>query len=117
MTKVFVYGTLKRGHGANGFLSSSKYEGEATIRGAIYHLGGFPGYKEEEQGLVHGEVYLVDDDTLHRLDRYEGYNPDRPGHSLYLRKEKTTEEGELVSIYVYNGMVTHNRKVEDGRWS
>jgi len=116
MTKIFCYGTLKRGHGANRFLDGQKFIRESTIVGSIYHLGGFPGYKETEQGVVHGEIYEVDDDCLRRLDSYEGYRPDNEMHSLYLRKEKTADCGEDVNIYVYNRSVTHDRKIEDGRF-
>lgn len=79
MTKVFVYGTLKRGHGNNRLLEGSRFVGEArTVR----HLhmrqwagGGFP-YLIDDAGpdrrQCAGEVYEVDVATLARLDILEG---------------------------------------------
>lgn len=59
-------------------------------------------------GRVHGELYMIPcgeaEDTMHRLDRYEGFNDmAEPGSRLY---EKTavpveTEEG-IIWAWVYN---------------
>jgi gamma-glutamylcyclotransferase (GGCT)/AIG2-like uncharacterized protein YtfP len=81
---VFVYGTLKKGHHANGMMQRQRSEGEpmgtnylgkAKIEGfKLYDLGGFPCVmKTDDPTLsVEGEVYCVNDSQLKALDSYEG---------------------------------------------
>jgi gamma-glutamylcyclotransferase (GGCT)/AIG2-like uncharacterized protein YtfP len=74
MTKVFVYGTLKKGHHAN-HLMGDHYLGKAYVEGMrLFDLGGFPCCVESED-LMHsvlGEIYEVNAAQLAQLDRYEG---------------------------------------------
>lgn len=125
---VFVYGTLKRGHGANGFLQNGNAEfvSETRISGTMYSLGGFPGLKTlapphdaegsfpfiSEGPTVVGELYRITDDRLPaRLDRYEGYP------HLYDRVTVECENGERAWTYVYNGDTHEERLVPTGEWS
>ena len=112
--KLFVYGTLKRGLHNHGVLGNSEYLGSATTMGAIYHLGGFPGYKLEGRDEIHGELYEVSDElTWNRLDRLEG----RP--YLYDRHEKDVryEGGEVAAqIYVFQRDVPESSRIASGRW-
>ena len=62
--KVFVYGSLLKGqHNHDRILKDSQFVTEATIRGNIYHLGGFPAVIVDKVALKHnndivvGEVY------------------------------------------------------------
>lgn len=82
-TKVFVYGSLKRGYWNNSLLSTAKFIGEAfTIDGSYtMYDGGFPYVVLGGDDDVSGEVWEVDDDTLRNLDRLEGV----PDH--YVRHE------------------------------
>lgn len=76
MTRLFLYGTLKRGGSNRRQLAGQKFLGEAhTPPGyTLYSLGDYPGLVAEagdRQG-VKGELWEVDDATLARLDEFEG---------------------------------------------
>lgn len=76
-TRVFVYGTLKRGGSNHAFLAGQTFLGEArTVPGfTLYQLQGYPGMvasKTPAPESVTGEVWSVDAATLIALDRLEG---------------------------------------------
>jgi gamma-glutamylaminecyclotransferase len=104
-TKVFVYGTLKRGGRSHHLLDGQEFLGPARTRPAyrLYDRGSYPCLVEDwENGVpVQGEVWRVDDETLQRLDAYEGL----PG--LYCRKEIALEEFPGAAVaYFFNGDVS-----------
>lgn len=109
MHRVFVYGTLKRGHWNNILLKDSFYAGEAATP-PKYRMAtsGFPVILEAKDGEglpVAGELYHVNDETLARLDRLESEG------RLYERKViDVMERGEPVQAYVYVGIQG------DGQW-
>lgn len=74
-TRVFVYGTLRRGCSNHGLIARSEYLGEAvTDTGySMLHLGGFPGVVKKGNYSIYGELYEVDEATLRQLDRLEGH--------------------------------------------
>lgn len=120
MTTVLVYGTLRSGHAAHySFdLDSSPSLGTYRIPGSIYDLGAFPGYRpdQHEAGVV-VEAYKVNDHQLAQLDRYEGYRPENPAGSLYLREQVEVPELGDAFIYVYNQELAGVRqRVESGDW-
>lgn len=71
---IFVYGTLKRGIHNHSLLADSIYHGEGqTVEKFRMLLPSFPVILPDENGYpVKGELYQVDDEVLHRLDRLEG---------------------------------------------
>ena len=79
--RLFVYGTLKRGHHNNGLLqrADARFMGFDTITGPfrLVSLGGFPGiiYDDRIEGAntVYGEVYHFNPDKLESFDWLEGY--------------------------------------------
>lgn len=76
MIRVFVYGTLKKGHGNNAALKNSQFLGRATIEGnlTLISMGWYPGLvRAGERQTIYGEVYAIDEDTLHTLDLIEGH--------------------------------------------
>jgi gamma-glutamylcyclotransferase (GGCT)/AIG2-like uncharacterized protein YtfP len=80
---VFVYGTLRSG--SAGALPirfpNSQFVSDAQVSGSLYDLGAYPGLLlNESNSLVIGEVYEVDDETLHKLDEFEA-------SSNYVRKQ------------------------------
>lgn len=99
---LFVYGSLMRGMERADFLNAAhkaRFLSTGVTPGTLYHLGAFPAMKEGNNGsLVHGEIYeLVDAQTLFdTLDLIEGYWPEQPERSLYVRKlvAIVTPEGE-----------------------
>jgi gamma-glutamylcyclotransferase (GGCT)/AIG2-like uncharacterized protein YtfP len=119
MTKVFVYGSLLSGLGNHGLLEDATFLGKTkTPRGfAMLDLGWFPGviHSDVHEAPVLGEVYEVDDDTLKRLDRLEGYRHEEPDSGLYNKATIETEFGEAI-IYIYNNHYGRGNIVSDGDW-
>lgn len=110
MDKVFVYGTLMRGHGNHSYyLTQSEFLGTGEITDyAMYEVSSFPGIVPESGEVVKGEVYRIDQDTLRRLDQLEGEG------SLYLRRNvEVLLNGKLVQAwtYVWNHEITGKVKV------
>lgn len=118
MHKVFVYGSLLSGMGNHGLLSDSKKLGDTKSPEGfdMLDLGYFPGIVKGE-GKVMGEVYEVDDNTLIRLNRLEGYREMAPESGLYNRMEIDTEFGKAF-VYVYNNHYGRSPQaiVENGDW-
>lgn len=111
MARIFVYGTLMKGNrNHEAYLSGSRYLGEANLRDfALYHLGSYPGIKEEKDGTVLGEVYEVTRETLQRIHHLEG-----EGHLYSYREVSVWQEGIMlypVGTYVYLHEVEKKNKV------
>ena len=74
--KVFVYGSLKKGHWNNKlFLHSSDFICKAKTLDSNYDmvsLGGFPAMENGGDYYISGEVYKVNKETLRHLDILEG---------------------------------------------
>ena len=71
---VFVYGSLKRGNASEMSVRfpDATYLAEGRVHGRLYDLGAYPGLLlDGSASMVTGEVYEVNDDTLHRLDEFE----------------------------------------------
>lgn len=86
--RVFVYGTLKRGHYNHRLLEESEFLGKSVIKGTMYNLGSFPALSLHGNTDIRGEVFAVDEPTMKRLDRLEGY-PD-----FYDRQKVETSLGD-----------------------
>lgn len=115
MHAVFVYGSLMSGMGNNRVIAGGQLLGEARIYGTfkMLDLGHFPGLVEGNFGRANrviGEVWLVDDETMRRLDRLEGYP------RMYDRRSVVAAlaSGRLqrAQVYTYNAGVD---EVEDGK--
>jgi gamma-glutamylaminecyclotransferase len=75
-TLLFVYGTLKRGCCNHGYLAGQEFVGLARTPAGyrLYDLGGYPAIAavtDDNEGVI-GEVWSVDQDSLARLDHFEG---------------------------------------------
>lgn len=113
MNTVLVYGTLR----------PFKNEEIVMVPGKLYDLGWYPGILlggdcgDPELGPADGEGYVtcerihVSEERLRQLDNYEGYDPEYPEQSLYLR-EKVGEDW----IYTYNRSFRGRPVVESGDW-
>lgn len=113
--KVFVYGTLKKGHGNHRVmeLSNGKFlaECETQYDGfAMVHLGGFPGVIKTTDGTtIKGELYEVE--HLEALDALEGYP------NLYYREQVALSCGATAWMYLYNRAVQPQHKfIDNGIW-
>ena len=74
---LFVYGTLMTGMPNESLVSESGHLGAATVSGfTLYDLGAYPSIRHTGanggESLVHGEIRLVDVDTLVAINRLEG---------------------------------------------
>lgn len=103
MHKVFVYGTLR----------TPDPKELVKVPGRLYDLGWFPGalVDETSKHSFVAEVRLVSDEQLEDFDHYEGYYPNAPKTSLYIRKPY----GDGY-IYQYNRDVSRAKLVESGDW-
>ena len=70
---VFVYGSLKREFPNHYLLREQEPLGEAIIKGTMISLKFFPGVVACGNDTIKGELYLVDDETMKRLDHLEGH--------------------------------------------
>ena len=89
--------------------------GTVKVPGTLHNLGWFPGVvldkSAEPKSFVTCEVILADDGKLAQLDSYEGYNPDSPEDSLYLREPYL--DG---FIYTINRDVSDKPVIPTGDW-
>jgi gamma-glutamylaminecyclotransferase len=98
--KVFVYGSLKGGFGNHGFLETSEFLGTtctAETDFVMFSFGHFPGvvkHSEYGYGAIEGEVYLIDDATLFKLDLLEGNG------RFYTRRKVKLDEHEEAWMYL-----------------
>ena len=74
MTRIFVYGTLKRGCKNHHWLAGQRFIAEARTQPIyrLYDMGGYPGMIRADNGVaVEGEIWEVDAGGLARLDVLE----------------------------------------------
>ncbi|NAW87875.1 gamma-glutamylcyclotransferase [Photobacterium halotolerans] len=112
-TRVFVYGSLRRGQSNHGLLSRARYLGECQLAGyAMYNLGPYPAALKQpgSEGVLFGEVYDVDADTFRELDILEGLGEE------YCREQVETSFG-LAWIYLYLQPLDRASLIPQGDWS
>ena len=117
---IVVYGTLRPGHRANGYLASrAKHLGKTRFSAMMYTLGGFPGVKLVGEGnfmsdgpTVVGDLYEIENEGLPQiLDTYEGYP------NLYGRRKVEVEDGRKAWVYTYNHAVSDSALIPSGDWN
>lgn len=106
---VFVYGTLRPGHGNYRQLLAGRTirETPATVSGLALYGCGIP-YAVPTQGattvgaLIHVDASVYAQ-VLHDLDSLEGYRPHRPDRSHYVRASwiVATDNGDLAEAWIY----------------
>lgn len=108
--RMFVYGTLKAGYGNHRLLISSRAIGRAqSVQQYTMSDVGFPCIKLAScrdllRGIVFGEAYEVNDETLARLDRLEGNG------SMYqraMREFRVDGHDRPQILWVYEWMSGH----------
>lgn len=124
MTRLFVYGSLRRGapnNRAELLGADAEFLGTGRVRGRLLDLGAYPGLvpavTREER--VRGELYaLRGRHALAALDAYEDYDPRRPESSLFLRRETRVEldSGATMTAwaYWYAGPPARGRRIISG---
>jgi len=124
---LFVYGTLRPGWAPAALakaLAGARSLGPARVAGRLYDLGPHPGARlDGEPGdEIAGEVLALPEleARLADLDRYEGYRPEAPEASLYLRTrcDARLASGETIRCFVYviAAEPPAARRIADGRW-
>ncbi len=95
---IFVYGTLRRGQANHHLLGDSRFARRASTEAAfqLVDLVRYPGMIPGHRSVL-GEVWLVDEPTLARLDELEGHP------RLYERRLVRLADGVPVEAYVYKG--------------
>ena len=98
---IFVYGTLKRGHGNyERLMRRATFLGDA-ITAPYWRLGSCGSFPILQRGncCVHGEVFNVDRATLRQLDRLESEGTMYQRRRIYV----TMEDGGLLRCWTYVG--------------
>ncbi len=117
---LFVYGTLTPSR-APAEISAAvrrlKRVGAASVRGRLYDLGEYPGavLSRTSPSVIKGQVFELPEDqqVLDSIDTYEGFDPDHPRGSLFVRKRwpVTLADGSRMTCWIY----AYNRKPGDAR--
>ncbi|MGB7264938.1 MAG: gamma-glutamylcyclotransferase family protein [Terracidiphilus sp.] len=124
---LFVYGTLLPGRVPRKIAplaAKLRPVGEGFVRGVLYDLGRYPGAvpDPESKHRIAGTVMQLLDDTnlLSELDAYEGYNPNAPEKSEYIREKQSVmlATGETIEcwFYRYNREPDASRIIASGAW-
>lgn len=110
--KLFVYGTLKRNHRLNSWLTTATYLKDSIIPGlTLYDLGSYPFAFPSGDKQITGEIWEVGEDTLDLLDMLEF-------GAGFKREERSTEEGDKVQVYLWEASEPYKgaKEIEDGTW-
>ena len=122
---LFVYGTLRRGEINHALLGSSRCESFlAVMPGSLYDTGrGYPAMAEGKgeaagAGIVCGEIYRVDEETLARIDDLEDYYGPGDPRNLYERVERTarTDRGETDVLVYVSDKLRAGPEIPFGEW-
>ena len=96
------------------------YTGRGSITAALFDLGLYPAAVPATEGRVWGEVYEITDPAkvLNALDEIEGYRPDDPDRSLYVRAEVEVVLAEGAParawVYFYNAPLGQAPRIPSG---
>ena len=93
---VFVYGSLKRGYALHHLLQTAQFLSTARTQPLyrLFDLGSYPGLVEWPEGReIHGELYVVTQENLLRLDEAEGV-----AEGLYARRPILLQPAERILL-------------------
>jgi gamma-glutamylcyclotransferase (GGCT)/AIG2-like uncharacterized protein YtfP len=120
---VFFYGTLMAGFDRRrraGIDSKLTYLGRGSIQASLFDLGIYPVAVPSTDGLVWGELYETGDapTVLAALDDIEGYRPEDPDRSLYVRSRAAVtlpeRHSESAWVYFYNAPLGQAQRIPSG---
>ncbi len=120
---VFFYGTLMSGFkrpGRTRIDLEIEPVGHGWIDAVLFDLGIYPAAIPATDSRVRGEVHrlLQCDSVLRTLDEIEGYRPEKPDASLYVRREVpvTLDDGrvERAWVYFYNAPLGGAQRIDSG---
>jgi len=120
---VFFYGTLMTGFDRRrriGIDAQMQYRGRGWIQAALFDLGLYPAAVPSAEGRVWGEVFELFDpaSVLRALDEVEGYRPEEPDSSLYIRRRVPVRvadrEDDEAWVYFYNAPLGKAPRIDSG---
>lgn len=126
VTKLFVYGSLRRGfhHPAYEYISKHfTFVSEAKVRGRLYDMGDYPAaLPTSEDFFITGELYELKAEgefewAIEQLDDYEGLNPAEGEVELYKREVADVfydNQSTKAWMYWYNGDVAGRPLIPSG---
>lgn len=125
---LFVYGTLSPQLAPPEIAATVRRlrpVGTASVRGRLYDLGEYPGavLSRTSRSVIRGEVFELPSDAqaLDSIDEYEGFQPRKPGSSLFVRRAWTVimDDGTRLRcwVYVYNGDTRQAQPVRSGTYA
>jgi gamma-glutamylcyclotransferase (GGCT)/AIG2-like uncharacterized protein YtfP len=125
---LFAYGTLQTGLAPRKIahaVDALKHVANATVPGILYNLGEYPGaiLNRSSRHTICGVVLQLPDDprVLAQIDQYEGFDPDLPDTSPFVRVLETValESGRNLQcwIYVYNRAPGSAPILPDGKFT
>jgi gamma-glutamylcyclotransferase (GGCT)/AIG2-like uncharacterized protein YtfP len=125
---LFAYGTLAENKAPQeiaAVIRRFKTAGKGFVFGRLYDVGEYPGAVLDEAGRekIFGKIFEVPSDglLLSRLDAYEGFDPERPTKSLFVRRPtiiNRPNDSPLAGwIYEYNGDVRSLPVIKSGHYS
>ena len=123
---LFVYGTLLAGLRNHHYLKNAQLLGHASVQGALFDLGDYPGliftgHLANPVETVWGELYKIETSNWTQLDALEAFDPQAMDSSMYLRQyaDVTWYQGSdnvtlQVQTYVYNWPLEGRPRIENG---
>lgn len=114
-TRLFVYGTLRRGAPMHGLLEeAARFLSKACVRGTLWDMGAYPAFHDSEgESEVCGDLFEIEadiDKTFDVLDRYEGDGFERV---IRLVRSTSGEVGEAF-VFRFRGDVAKGTRIESG---
>ena len=109
MKTMFVYGTLKRGYSNHELLRGAMFIGEDEAPGRMYSAG-VPVVAPDAERWVKGEVFMVPEELLPRIDQLEGHP-----HG-YTRTPVKLRSGMEAELYYWNHDVSWREELPEGVW-
>ena len=114
---VFVYGTLKEGFHNNRLLTDAEKvdEGHTVQKYDMHFSGGLPYVLESgDTSKIHGEVYLVNNDTFARLDQLEGHPDFYERRITWIQPKLGAPRKAWVYFYNENGPTGYGQSFNRG---
>lgn len=122
---LFIYGTLLQDQSnefAQYLRSRSEVVGDACFQGELYEISWYPGViaADSKDDQVYGQLVRLTGDieqTMIKLDEYEGYYDNNLDASEFIRKRVSViQEEETIScwIYLFNQPTRGMFKIESG---
>jgi gamma-glutamylcyclotransferase (GGCT)/AIG2-like uncharacterized protein YtfP len=107
---LFAYGTLQPGLAPSqiaGAAAKLRPVGLGFVYGELYELDGYPGAVPDvhSKSKITGTILELpgDENVLRQLDEYEGYDPEAPESSEFVRVRQTVElvGGGTLECWIY----------------